>query len=160
MSEIVIRNAAQDEPTIIVRMIRLMVTDMESYGGYAAATDDSAWEKLATEIAEELNDENFKYLIAQANDGEIAALAGAKLVILSGAFAPRRTVHISVVYVRPQFRRRGIGNALTERMLEWAASVGAAECDLNVLMNNPAKSLYCKHGFSSHQIKMVRSLTK
>ena len=78
----------------------------------------------------------------------------------SGAFAPKKTVQINVVYVRPHFRRRGIGNALTERMLEWGASVGAVECDLNVLMNNPAKLLYAKHGFSAHEVKMVRSLTK
>jgi ribosomal protein S18 acetylase RimI-like enzyme len=160
MSEIVIRNASRDEATTVVQMIRLMVTDMESYGGYTTATEDSAWEKLATGIAEELDDENFKYLIAEANDRGIAAVAGAKLVILSGAFAPRKTAHISVVYVRPQFRRRGIGNALTERMLEWGASAGAVECDLNVLLNNPAKALYHKHGFSAHQVKMVRSLTK
>src|SRR5437762_1178270 len=115
MSEIVIRNASQDEATTVVQMIRRMVTDMESYGGYATATDESAWEKLTTGISEELNDASFKYLIAEADHGEIAAVAGAKLVTLSGAFAPGKTVHISVVYVRPQFRRRGIGNALTER---------------------------------------------
>jgi hypothetical protein len=33
------------------------------------------------------------------------------------------------------------------------------ECDLNVLVNNPAQALYARHGFSSFQVKMVRPLS-
>ena len=141
-------------------MIRLMMIDMASYGGHAPTTDDSDWEKLATGIAEELNDASFSYVFAQLNNGEIVGVVGARLITLSGAFAPKKTAHISVIYVRPQFRRQRIGNALMAKVLEWVTSVGAVECDLNVLMNNPAKSLYAKHGFSAFQVKMVRPLRR
>src|SRR5262245_44613030 len=141
MSEIAIRNASREEATTIAQMIRLMVTDMASYGGYAPAEDDAAWEALATAIAEELDDACFKYVFAQSDNGEIAGVAGAKMVTSGGAFAPRRILHIGVIYVRPQFRRQHIGDALMSKMLEWGISAGVAECELNVLTNNPAKSL-------------------
>jgi ribosomal protein S18 acetylase RimI-like enzyme len=159
-SEIVLRNASREEAAIVVQMIRLMMTDMASYGGHPPTTDDSAWKKLATAIGEELSDASFRYVFAQLDNGEIAGVSGAKLVTLSGAFAPKKTAHISVIYVRPQFRRQRIGHALMANMLEWAALAGAVECDLNVLMKNPAKSLYAKHGFSAFQVKMVRPLPK
>jgi hypothetical protein len=45
------------------------------------------------------------------------------------------------------------------RLLEWGSTSGAVECDLNVLLNNPAQELYARYGFSSLQVKMVRPLT-
>jgi ribosomal protein S18 acetylase RimI-like enzyme len=160
MSEMVIRNASWGEAKIIVQLIRLMVADMEVYGGNAPAEDDSAWEELAAGIAKELNDQSSRYVFAQLNNGEIAGVAAAKLITLSGAFAPKTTAHLSVIYVRPQFRRQRIGNALMVSMLEWATSAGAVEFNLDVLTNNPAKSLYAKHGFTAVQVKMVRPLSK
>jgi ribosomal protein S18 acetylase RimI-like enzyme len=121
-------------------------------------TDDSAWDKVTTGISQELTDARFNYMFAESKSGEIAGAGGTELITLGGAFAPRKTAHISVLYVLPQFRRRGIGDALIARMLEWAASCGAAECDLNVLTRNPAKSLYHRNGFAEFEIKMVRQL--
>jgi hypothetical protein len=44
MDKIAVRDARPDEAQFIVQMIRQMVTDMASYGGYAPATADEAWE--------------------------------------------------------------------------------------------------------------------
>jgi ribosomal protein S18 acetylase RimI-like enzyme len=43
-------------------------------------------------------------------------------------------------------------------MLDCGRAAGIEQCDLNVLSQNPAKSLYEKHGFSVAEVKMVRSL--
>jgi ribosomal protein S18 acetylase RimI-like enzyme len=158
MSGTFIRNVSPEEAMLLVRLIRLMVAEMAGYGGYPPAADDSAWEKLTTGIAQELTDARFNYVFAQSRSGEIAGAGGTELVTLGGAFAPRKTAHISVLYVLPQFRRRGIGYALIAKMLEWGASCGAAECNLNVLTRNPAKALYKKNGFTEFQIKMVRPM--
>src|SRR5712671_5174302 len=72
MSEISIRNASRDEATTIVPMIRLMVTDMADHGGHMPATEDSAWEKLTSGIAEDLNDPSVRYVLAQSTSGGIA----------------------------------------------------------------------------------------
>jgi len=159
VADVAIRKASRADVAIVVEMIRLMVTDMAGYGGHAPAADELSWDKLTTGIAEDLDDANWRFTFAQTSTAEIAGLAGAKLAALGGAFAPKQTLHISVIYVRPQFRRRHIADALLADVLAWGASAGAVECDLNVLMNNPAKSLYEKHGFSAFEIKMVRPLT-
>jgi ribosomal protein S18 acetylase RimI-like enzyme len=158
MDDIVVRDARLDEAPAIVQMIRHMVTDMAGYGGYAPATDDTAWNTLITRIAEELKGGQSKYLVAQSTNGSPIGAAAAELTDLHGVFAPVKTLHISVVYVLPQHRRGGIGATMLEKLLDWGRAAGARQCDLNVLANNPANALYRKHGFSVFEHKLVRSL--
>jgi len=157
MDNIILRDARDGEAGFIVQMIRNMVTDMAGYGGNAPATDNAAWEKVAATVAAELRGTSVRYLIAEAAGGDAVGIAGAELITLGGAFAPKKTLHISAVYVLPQFRRGGIGSALLTRLLDWGRTAGSEQCDLNVLTNNPAKSLYEKHGFSVLEVKMTRS---
>jgi len=157
MDNIIIRDARDGEAGFIVQMIRNMVTDMAGHGGNDPATDNSAWEKVAATVAAELRGTNVKYLIAEAAGGDAVGIAGAELITLGGAFAPKKTLHISAVYVLPQFRRSGIGGALLTRLLDWGRTAGSEQCDLNVLSDSPARSLYERHGFSVLGLKMVRS---
>jgi ribosomal protein S18 acetylase RimI-like enzyme len=159
MGAVTIRNALPEDGSTIIELIRAMVTDIASYGGYPPATDYSAWEALRCLIVEELLDAKFSHLLAVATAGEIAGIGAAELITLGGAFAPKKILHISVLYVRPHLRRRRIGDALMTELLAWGSASGAVECDLNVLVRNPAQALYARHGFSPFQVKMVRPLT-
>jgi GNAT superfamily N-acetyltransferase len=158
MNGIVIRDASADDAPFISQMIRRMTEDMASYGGHAPATEDTAWQKIEAMVADELKGGNNKYLIAESASGDPLGVTNAELVTLGNAFAPRRTIHIHVVYVLPTFRRAGVAGALLDRILDWGRAVGAEQCTLNVLANNPARSLYGKIGFSEFELKLVRSL--
>jgi ribosomal protein S18 acetylase RimI-like enzyme len=158
MDEMTVRDARHDEAAFIVQMIRHMVLDMANYGGNTPATDDAAWEKIAVAIAGELKGNNVKYLVAESASGEPIGVAGAELTTIAGAFSPKKTLHISVVYVLPQLRRGGIGGRLMAKLLDWGRAAGCELCDLNVLSGNPARSLYERYGFSVSEVKMVRSL--
>jgi ribosomal protein S18 acetylase RimI-like enzyme len=158
MDNITIRDARDGEAAFIVQMIRNMVMDMARHGGNAPATDNAAWEKIAATVADELRGTSAKYVIAQTAGGDAVGVGGAELITLGGAFAPKKTLHITAIYVLPQFRRGGIGSALLTSILDWGRAAGSEWCDLNVLTNNPAKSLYEKQGFSVLEVKMVRSL--
>jgi GNAT superfamily N-acetyltransferase len=158
MDQMTVRDARHDEAAFIVQMIRHMVVDMAAYGGSAPASDDTAWEKIAVAIAGELKGNDVKYLVAESTNGEPIGVAGAHLTTLGGAFAPKKTLHISVVYVLPQLRRGGIGGRLIAKLLDWGRAAGCELCDLNVLSENPARSLYERCGFSVSEVKMVRSL--
>jgi ribosomal protein S18 acetylase RimI-like enzyme len=158
MNEIVVREARHDEARFVMEMTRLMVLDMERYGGCSAATAESAWDKVGVAIAEELKEDKYKYLIAETANGDRIGLAAAKIVTLGGAFAPKTNIHLSVVYVRPHFRRAGVGRELILRALKWGYDMGGEYCDLNVLAENPAISLYKKLGFAETAIKMKRPL--
>src|SRR5207244_1163214 len=97
-------------------------------------------------------------LIAESADGDPLGVTGAELITLGGAFAPKRTIHVHVVYVLPKYRRGGVASALLRRILDWGRAVDAELCTLNVLANNPARSLYDKNGFSEFELKLARSL--
>jgi GNAT superfamily N-acetyltransferase len=158
MDQFALRDASPEEAPLIVPMVRRMVADMASYGGHAPAIDEAPWQKLTAALASEIQGGRVKYVIAAVGAGEWAGVAGAELITLGGAFAPKQTLHISAVYVVPQFRRRGVARALIERLLDWGRAIGAVECDLNVLMQNPARELYEKHGFAVVEVKMIRSI--
>ena len=89
MDKIAVRDAGPDEAEFIVQMIRQMVTDRASFGGDAPATEDEAWEKLSVAFTTELQGENSKYVIAEAENGDRIGVAGAELRTLGAAFAPR-----------------------------------------------------------------------
>lgn len=52
-----------------------------------------------------------------------------------------------LVAVKPEYRRNGIGGRLIEMFFESAAARGAENIFLEMRDNNPAESLYRKHGF-------------
>jgi len=157
MNEIVIRDASHDDVPLIVQMIHRMVEDLTRYGGHAPATERAALQKMEAMIAEAIKGDS-KYLIAESANGDPLGVTGAELITLGGAFAPKRTIHIHVVYVLPQFRRGGIASILLTRILDWGRTVGAEQCTLNVFSNNPARSLYEKNGFSEFELKLARPL--
>jgi ribosomal protein S18 acetylase RimI-like enzyme len=77
---------------------------------------------------------------------------------LEGAFEPKKTMHLSVVYVVPESRRSGVGRRLVEKALEWGRAIGAEYCALNVLEKNPAKSLYTTLGFVDTDVQMTKRI--
>jgi len=135
-----------------------MVTDMATYGGHAPATDDAAWRKMAAVVSHDLQSDGAKYVIAELAGGDPVGVAGAQLITLSDAFAPKRTLHVEVVYVVPEFRRGGIGGSLLARLMDWGRAIGIEQCDLVVLSSNPAMSMYEREGFSPFEVRMIRSL--
>jgi len=158
MIGIVIRDASADDAPFISQMIRRMTEDMASYGGHAPATENTAWQKIEAVVADELKGGINKYLIAESASGDPLGVTNAELITMGGAFAPKKTIHIHVVYVLPPFRRSGVASALLSQILDWGRAVGAEQCTLNVLANNPARSLYDKIGFSEFELKLVRPM--
>ncbi len=60
-----------------------------------------------------------------------------------------RSLWIEGLYVRPEFRRRGIGAVLVEHIVDWAEENGFLGLDLEAYHGNtPAAVLYRSHGFS------------
>ena len=153
---VLIRDARRDEANFAAEMTRKMVLEMQEYGGHTAATSESAWEKIAELITDDLQLEIAKYLVAENSSGQRIGHAAARIVTLEGAFEPKRTIHVSAVYVVPTNRQAGVGRALVEKVLEWGRAKGAEYCTLNVLEKNPARSLYKSLGFIDTDIRMTR----
>jgi GNAT superfamily N-acetyltransferase len=155
---IAVRDARFDEIGYVIEMTRLMVCEMERYGGRQATSDETAWNGHAAWIVAELKADNLKCLIAEAADSNRIGLGGARINTLEGVFAPTKIIHIGILFVLPSFRRKGVASKLISEMLDWGKSAGGDYFDLNVLVGNPARSLYQKFGFSDAAINMIRPI--
>jgi len=76
-------------------------------------------------------------------DGQVVGTVGAGPGEFEGAAA------LTALWVDPTFRSQGVGTALVEAVLEWAASKGFTQVLLWVTeMNHKAQRLYERHGFA------------
>jgi len=65
-----------------------------------------------------------------------------------GAWFVIDELHIATIAVRPEWRRRGVGELLFQHMLRWAIHRGAVCATLEVRRTNlTAQGLYLKYGF-------------
>ena len=70
--------------------------------------------------------------------------------VASAAGTPKTTsVHMIGMFVRPQARGHGVGEALIDAVLSWARAQDATSVDLWVTESNePARRLYERRGFT------------
>jgi ribosomal protein S18 acetylase RimI-like enzyme len=70
-----------------------------------------------------------------------------------------RHAHVFLLYVAPDYRRQGIGQALMRHAEAWAVSRGDRQIGLQVFQaNQPALSLYTQLGYRPQSFWMVKSL--
>jgi ribosomal protein S18 acetylase RimI-like enzyme len=73
----------------------------------------------------------------------------------------KRHGHIFLLYVIPQFRRRGIGKALMNYAEEWAIARGDSQIGLQVFSDNQAAlNLYSQIGYQTQSLWMLKNLKK
>ena len=155
-----IRRAAATEAPTIARFLRDLLVEMVPLGGPPVAAEPDLWSRLEREIREGLEGKGHLHLLAQVVDPVPTPVgwAQARVVGRPPVYEGARVLHIHAVYVSPPYRNRGIGRALLEAVLEWGRSIGCTEAELNVLIDNPARSLYRDLGFSAFEIEMTRKL--
>ena len=79
----------------------------------------------------------------------VAASPGVNILGYGGFWLMAGEAHISTIAVRPEWRRRGIGELLLVAMLELAVELGGDVATLEVRVSNvTARSLYHKYGFA------------
>ena len=79
----------------------------------------------------------------------VAAPTGGNILGYGGFWLMMGEAHISTIAVRPEWRRRGIGELLVVAMLERAVELGADLATLEVRVSNvAAQGLYQKYGFA------------
>lgn len=91
-------------------------------------------------------------------DGSPVGFMDARITVDPSIFV-ERFGSVSNMYVRPAYRRRGIGSALMEAAQRWCADHGAPELRLNVVSpNRDAIDFYRAVGFEPWIIGMRRVL--
>ena len=155
-----IRRATAADAPLIVGFLRHMLADMAAVGGHPIATDTEPWIDVEAEFRDHQQSPKHVHLLAERAGTELPPVgwAFARSKDRDPLFEPARVLHIHALYVLPPHRQRGIGRALLEALVEWGRSTGCTEAKLNVLVGNPARSLYSALGFDAFEIEMTRKL--
>ena len=92
------------------------------------------------QLRSQLSDERHVFLAAVDAGGTVLGYVGMMFVLDEG--------YISNVAVAPDFRRQGVADSLISALMTRAEELALAFVTLEVRAGNePAKSLYAKHGF-------------
>ncbi|HEY3557716.1 MAG TPA: GNAT family N-acetyltransferase [Kribbella sp.] len=102
------------------------------YADWADATEDRWRERLGAPGA---------YQVIASIDGTPAGMAG--------GFPDGDTAELVSMWVAPEGRGKGVGNALMRAVEDWARSAGATALKLSVVPgNDPAHNLYLRNGYA------------
>ncbi len=156
MSDLFIRKAQVDDCEVIVSFIRMMLKEMSDMGGHPLRQNEFFWISFRDIVLPAIKSSDRLYLIAENYDSHVGFLEG-RVAGLYEVFEPKKSFHISGIYVNPEKRNCGIATNLIRAALRWAAEKGCQETDLNILVNNQkAKGLYKKLGFTvfRHEMRM------
>ena len=158
--QVSVRRATEADLPRIAEFLRHMLADMAAVGGHPVATDSGYWTKVEAEFQDHLQTPDCLHLLAEVADTQPSKVgwAFARSTEREPVFESARLLHISALYVSPAHRRRGIGRTLLDAILDWGRSIGCTEAELNVLIDNPARSLYRDLGFNAFEIEMTRKL--
>jgi len=98
--------------------------------------------------------------VVVAVDGDLVVGSGyAKTIIASEYITPRKQAFLGFMYVRPEYRGRGINKLVTDELLAWAKEAGHTEVRLTVYSDNEsAIRAYEKAGFSGLLLEMRKEL--
>jgi len=158
MTTIQIRNADVRDCELIVHFLRTALQDMEAADGHSVNSDETFWRDFIAKISQTIKNNDQLYLVAETGNAVVGYLEG-KAGTLHEIFAPKKSFHLSAIYVIPEARNKGIATNLVQKALRWAMEQGCQEADLNVLVNNSnAKGLYKKLGFTVFRYEMRMQL--
>jgi len=114
------------------------------------------WRSWVLEVHEE---EGGHVLVAEAEGVGPVGFVLFRSRVERPLWTPRRTAIIYDLYVRPDWRRRGIGTALLEEAMKIVMQEGATHVRISVLADNePALRLYKKLGFREYMITLDKGL--
>ena len=130
----------EDDRRSMLNMLDLYMQD--PMGGSSELSDDIA----AKNIEGLRNQPNYVFFLAKWN-GEVAGVANC--FINFSTFKAKQLINIHDFAVNPKFRRKGIGEAMMKRIIDYSKENGFCKVTLEVRHDNrAAQPLYKKTGFT------------
>lgn len=120
-----------------MEILEMNLKDFEKIKDSLQEEFDDFW--TSSILKSELESENSKYIVAKENN---------EIVGFAGIWISPVDVEITNIVTKKTERKKGIGSALLDKLIEMAKSTGRETISLEVNENNfPAEILYEKKGF-------------
>ncbi len=71
---------------------------------------------------------------------------------------PKRVGFVTSFFIKPEYRKKGIGKELYSEMEKWFKEKECAAIELDISEGNPAIEFYRLEGFENYLIKMVKKI--
>jgi GNAT superfamily N-acetyltransferase len=129
----------------------------EYWGVQEPEQENKLREELKFFFEREIPSQTYVSWIARKED-RFAGIGGMKISVKPGSFRipDGKNAYIMNMYTFPEFRRRGIGSALLQRLLGTGKELGVSFFELHATKEGEA--LYHKNGFSVHDQPTFRKL--
>lgn len=115
---------------------------------------------LGMRLAKNLRQSNTVFIIAKEN-GKVIGFAGAEIKKNESDIKARKQGHLFSVYVRPQFRRRGVAEKMLNEIMKWFKEKKIDYLTLERWDHNKiAASLYRKLGYRDRLVSMVKIMSE
>ncbi|GAA2780984.1 GNAT family N-acetyltransferase [Crossiella cryophila] len=134
----------------MIGLVELAVADWPRWRELRLAALTEAPQAFGTNLAEwlEVPAARWEGRLAEADLNLVAELDGRDAGMVSATLAGAGTAKLRSMWVAPFARGRGVGDALIEAVVRWAAERGAHRVTLDVMADNEsAAALYRRHGF-------------
>lgn len=99
----------------------------------------------------------WKYIVGE-DDGKIIGITNGKIEVYPPIFKKKKLGYLFIAYVLPQYRRKGIGKKLLNKILTWFKSKGISAVETDVYFKNPYASVWRKLGFKEIYKRMRLNL--
>lgn len=120
------------------------------------ASDAADWTKKY--FSDQLPKDEFTIFVA-SDDGSIFGFIEAQLMEKGPIHAQRRIGYIGSLYVRPQYRRKGVGSHLWSLAHDWLEAQDISKIQLAVAVKNPSGFEFWKQiGFQELMFQMQREI--
>jgi len=106
-----------------------------------------------------MHSEDSILLVAQKED-ELIGSGYARIESAKPYLVHDRYGYLGFMYVKPEFRGRGVNTSIIDALKSWCYEKGISEIRLEVYQENlPAINAYKKSGFKKHMVEMRMNLT-
>ena len=111
---------------------------------------------LGLRLAKNLRQKDTVFFIVE-DKKDIVGYAGAEIQKNPAYVKFKKKGHLFNLYVRPKYRRKGIGKKLTKEVLKWFRKNNVKDLMIRVYKHNKiAHELYKKFGFQDYFIELMK----
>lgn len=148
----------EDAEEIVLELWLPLAREMEDISGYNELADELNKKELIDYRKNKLKEDNSVTVVSE-NEEALTGFATISTKDRSEIFSRGKYAKVNEIFVKENFRRKGIASDLLNRLFELAKKLNCEQVELNVnVENEPGMRLYENKGFESEKIKMVRDL--